>query len=80
MATNKDETKDVSKYNISEFMIYVNEQYDLTLNTRTIEYYIHFLEGFCVSFPMPEKFEQIINVLRDFKLLLEIIDRYTGRK
>lgn len=74
---NKDNSKSVSEYNIKEFMDYLKDQYNFSISLKMINNYISFLEGFCVSFPAPEKFEQIINVLKEFRCLIEVSERYS---
>lgn len=74
---NKDGSKPVSEYNIAEFMEHMKDQYDFNMKVEFTDTYINFLEGFCIVFPAPEKFLEIINVLREFKKLLHVVDRYS---
>ena len=74
---NKDGSKAVSEMNIKEFMVYVDEQYNIVLPIKMLDNYISFLDGFMIVFPSPEKFEQIRNILRDVKGLMSVIERYS---
>lgn len=74
---NNEKEKLPEEMNIKEFMNYVNENYEFSLSLDIIDRYISFLDGFTIVFTNPERFEEIQNVLKEFRSFLNVIKRYS---